>query len=86
MTITFNNSGTFAAYHAACAWLKENGFSYGSMSGFLPTAIKRGDWAIAKWKNLTAQERRDIDGTIEGDFREGPVVVKLSEAATKKGP
>jgi hypothetical protein len=77
MTITFDNRGTFVAYNAACDWLTERGFSHGSMSRPFPTAIKKGDFHIAKWKNLTAAERRDIDGTIEGDFREGPVTVNL---------
>ncbi len=78
MVKVFTESGEFAAYNTACTWLRDNGFSWGSMCHPQPTAIMKGDVYIAKWKNLTAKERRIVDGTITGDFREGPVTVKLS--------
>ena len=28
---TFDQKGTFAAWHAACQWLRENGYSYSSI-------------------------------------------------------
>lgn len=73
----FNQEGTFLAWYAASDWLKANGYSFGSMCGSLPIGVMRGDYAIAKWKNLTPRERNQLDGTVTGDFREGPVIVRL---------
>lgn len=78
MEKVFTEKGTFAAYNAACTWCEENGFSYGSMCYPYPTAIMKGDHFIAKWKNLEASARRHVDGTINGEFREGPVTVKIT--------
>jgi hypothetical protein len=69
----------FAAYHAAEKWLKENGYSYGSMCSPEPTAIMKGDIHIAKWRNLSAKERAEVHGkiTTESDFRNGPIIVTI---------
>ena len=77
MKKVFSNEGVFNAYHAACDWCVANGFSYGSMCSPFPTAIMKGDVDIAKWKNLTAKERSTVDGTITGNFREGPVTINI---------
>ena len=77
MKKTFKDERTFGAYNAAETWLRSRGYSYGSMSAPHPTGIMRGDVLIAKWKNLTAVERAQCDGTITGDFRDGPVVVEI---------
>ena len=74
----FTEKGTFQAYYAAEKWLRNNGYSFGSSCVCSPQAIKKGDFYIAKWRNLSAKERKDIDGIIEGqNHREGPVVVDL---------
>jgi hypothetical protein len=75
----FENERTFEAYNDACKWLKENGYSYGSMCSPAPTAIVKGNYYIAKWRNLTTKERNEVDGTITGDFRNGPVTVEVYE-------
>ena len=38
---------------------------------------------IAKWRNLTPKERSELHGTMDGDFREGPVVINLKDAAVE---
>ncbi len=73
----FDNKGTFEALHAAQSWCKENGFSFGPTCVCAPQAVLKGDWDIAKWRNLTPSERNDIDGTISGDGREGPMTVTI---------
>lgn len=75
----FEGERTFEALHAAEKWCIDNGYSYGSTCACAPQAIKKGNWAIAKWKNLTPSERNDIDGTITGEGRQGPVTVKIFE-------
>ncbi len=81
--IEFAQVGDFSAVSAAENWLREHGFSYGSMCMDMPIGILKGDWCIAKWCNLTAKERNQLDGKLlSSDFRSGPVVLQLKEPAT----
>lgn len=82
MRVEFNQKGTFQALYAAEAWCREHGISVGQSSATGPTGLLFGeyDW-IAKWRNLTPQERDEIHGTMDGDFREGPVVINLKDSA-----
>lgn len=81
--IEFAQVGDFSAVNAAKNWLREHGFSYGSMCMDMPIGILKGDWCIAKWRNLTAKERNQLDGKlISTDFRAGPVILQLKEPAT----
>lgn len=76
---TFKGAGDFQAYRMAEEWCRENGYSIGLMSNPYPTALIKGDFQIAKWKNLTNLERTQVDGVIYGDFCEGPIVIKLKK-------
>lgn len=79
--ITFDQTGDFNAVNAARKWLQDHGYSYGSMCLDMPIGILKGSWAIAKWRNLTAKERKQLDGQIvSSDFRDGPVVIQLKDA------
>lgn len=82
MRIEFNEVGTFQALRAAEAWCNEHGISVGQSCATGPTALLFGtyDW-IAKWRNLTPQERDEVHGTMDGNFREGPVVITLRDEA-----
>ena len=82
MHIVFNQAGSFEAMYAAEAWCRENGISVGQSSATGPTGLLFGpyDW-IAKWRNLTAGEKRELHGTMSGDMREGPVVFVLKDEA-----
>lgn len=84
-TKTFDEPGDFGSYHAAAAWLMHEGYSCGSMCSGLPTAIIKGrEIYIAKWKNLSGEERSKVDGTIEApSFRNGPVTVTLKDRPAK---
>ncbi|WP_426113486.1 hypothetical protein [Pseudomonas sp. DSP3-2-2] len=77
-TKTFTEPGTFQALYAAQKWLDENGYSYGPGSAMHPVPVLKGDFIIAKWKNLTRKEIAQLDGKIDGNFREGPVTVTLN--------
>lgn len=71
----------FTAYKAAEAWCAEQGLSVGPMSGrSSPIGLMRGQYAIAKWRNLTEQERRELDGRLTGDFRAGPIALDVAAA------
>lgn len=84
MRIQFNQAGTFQAMHAAEAWCRENGLSVGQSCATGPTGLLFGqyDW-IAKWRNLTARERKALHGTMSGDMRDGPVVIVLRDDAVR---
>jgi hypothetical protein len=76
----FDQKGTWAASEACKKWLTDNGYSYGSTSAMCPMPVLRGDWIIAKWKNLTRAEIAGLDGKVSGDFREGPLTLLLKQA------
>jgi len=75
----FEMPGTFQALYAAQHWLEENGYSYGSSCVMHPTPVLKGEFAIAKWKNLTRAEVAALDGSIDGDLRNGPITVRLKQ-------
>lgn len=82
MRIEFKQTGTWQAKEAAEAWCREHGISVGQSSADGPSGLLFGDYEwIAKWRNLTRQERNDLHGTMDGDFREGPVVITLKDSA-----
>lgn len=75
--VVFNLAGEFKAMHAAERWCAENGFSIGRGQRGSPRGLLRGAWDIAKWRNLSRQERGDLDGTVTGDARSGPVTIRI---------
>lgn len=76
----FDIEGDFQSLYAAQAWLTKQGFSYGSLCAPDPVGILKGDWDIAKWKNLTAKERKQLHGQINrvGNSFRGPVEVNIT--------
>lgn len=85
--IEFDDTGvTFSALYKAQVWLRQFGFSAGSMCSNAPTAIKFGDWHIAKWRNLSNSEQRDIDGIMtSADWRNGSVQIELEKSPDEYG-
>lgn len=82
-TIIFEGDNDFEAYRKAEKWVKENGYSAGSMCSPSPTAIFKGDCYVAKWRNLSVKERNSADGYITSvnNYRSGPVeLVVYNEA------
>jgi hypothetical protein len=77
--ITFDQKGTFEAYWAAEQWCRDNGLSYGSMCYPDPTGLRYGNHVIMKWRHLSKKECKALDGTITGEFREGPVTIEVKE-------
>lgn len=71
----------FTAYKAAEAWCAAQGLSVGPMCGrSSPIGLMRGEYAIAKWRNLSVQERKALDGRLSGDFRTGPITLDVGAA------
>jgi hypothetical protein len=81
MRVEFNQSGTWAALDAARSWCHENRISVGQSCATGPSGLLFGKFWIAKWRNLTQDERNALHGTMSGDFREGPVVIILNDGA-----
>ena len=80
MIKVFDEKGPFKAINAAEKWIKKKGYSSGILYRDMPIALKKGDYLISKWHNLTKLEKLDIDGHITSkDFRHGPVTVEIFE-------
>jgi hypothetical protein len=79
--LRFNNNGiNFSAWDAAVEWCRRNGLSVGSMCSPLPTCCMRGDVVIAKWRNLTTDEKAQSDAILvllNGSYRDGDVEVQI---------
>lgn len=74
-SLDFNSELAFGAYTKACEFARSIGMSVGALQASGPTALVRGDALVAKWRNLSSDERARIDGVIVGDKRNGPVTV-----------
>lgn len=84
---TFEDRGDFQAFYAATKWLDDNGYSYGSMQSDAPIGIMKGKFFISKWRGLSRDEIRRLDGVVEGDNkRDGPVTVTIYENADEPRP
>lgn len=77
IVMTFADVGDFEAMYAAEQWCADNGYSVGAGQRGSPRGLLRGDFVIMKWRNLSAQERAELDGTMTGDMRNGPVTVSV---------
>jgi len=79
----FEHTGEdWSGLHAAESWLRSNGYSVGSMQRSDPIGVVKGDVLIAKWRNLSAKDKRELDGCIVPDggrFRDGAAIVDLYE-------
>ncbi|MGN9523377.1 MULTISPECIES: hypothetical protein [Citrobacter] len=77
----FSGAGDFQAWNECKNWLDKHGYSYGSTScRATGVGVLKGDYCIAKMHNLTKQEVQELDGIVDGNFRNGPVVLKLKVA------
>ena len=85
MKKTFDNPGDFDAPRSAELWLKEKGYSVGAMQGSAPRGILKGEFLIAKWRNLNAHDRNVLDGQLTGDSRSGPITVEIYEHHLEAG-
>lgn len=81
LVVTFDRAGTFEAMQAAEDWCRARGVAFGSSERGSPRGLMVGDYAIAKWRNLSPKERRQCHGTMTGDGRYGPITIRISRAA-----
>jgi len=77
--VEFVPSGTFGAISSAQNYLKDMGYTLGSMEGGNPIGFADGNEYdyVSKWWNMKAADHRILDGAIVPlpDFREGGVLV-----------
>lgn len=67
-------TGTFEAWRSAEAFLRELGYTVGSMCSDSPIGFADADTFgyVAKWYNIDVTDRAKLDGVIiSNDFREG---------------
>jgi hypothetical protein len=83
----FESTGEeWSACMAAELWCHENGISVGEMQGPAPRGLLRGDYDISKWRNMTANEKKELHGQMTGDWRNGPVKVELFKSSMPAYP
>ncbi|WP_193588414.1 hypothetical protein [Yersinia hibernica] len=83
--LKFEQKGDFQAWYACQTWLNDRGYSYGPTSARAPgVGVLKGDFCIAKMHNLTKQEISQLDGIVDGNFRDGPVILRLKVAPEAK--
>ena len=75
---------TFGAYYAACAFVKEKSWFYGSMDAGgrgNPIAIIKDNYTLPeKWHNFSKSDKQRCDGVmISEDWREGDVKIIMFE-------
>jgi hypothetical protein len=77
----FEDTGTWAALNAAIAWAKDKGYNAGSLSHPYPLALVKGLYGDSplpnKWKDFKKGDMKFVDGMIDGNFRDGPITVKI---------
>ncbi|MDF2189303.1 hypothetical protein [Paraflavitalea sp. CAU 1676] len=82
--------GTFKSMYAAQAWLKQNGYDYGSTSAMDPTPVVKGEYGNydlpQKWKNFTRADELTVHGAITGNMRDGPVTVHIFQEKQPNNP
>ncbi len=83
LVVLFEQTGEFVALGAALAWCHERGVSFGSTQRGAPIGLLVGDYAISKWRNMSAAEQAALHGTITGDARNGPLELRIDIAALR---
>jgi len=75
--VEFPANGTFMSYYEAERHLKDLGYSVGSMCRNEPIGFKHGELYVAKWYNLSKEDKENLDGVMlpEPDFREGSSII-----------
>lgn len=67
---------SFSAYYQAENYLKSRGFTVGSMQGDNPIGFKKDVAYVAKWTNISFEDREYLDGIIESkNFMQSEVIV-----------
>lgn len=77
----FEGKEDFEACSKATNWCLEQGISVGSMQGNSPRGLMYGEIYIAKWRNLSQGDIANMDGTMTGDFRSGPITVDIKQVS-----
>lgn len=77
MSKTFSVPGDWRTWDAVQKWLTERGFSVGRMQAHEPSGVLFGSYDIQKWRNLRTTECTALHGVITGDYRSGPMTVRL---------
>ena len=76
--MSFESSQTFQALRNAQKILEADEYHSGTLCGDEPVGISKNFNYIAKWKNLSTEERGQVDGVmLSSNFREGKVFVVL---------
>lgn len=79
MIKVFEGEESWEATDKAEDWLREEGYSVGTMQAGSPRGIKKGKCHISKWRNLSKIDIQGLDGDMTGNEKNGPVTVNIYE-------
>ncbi|HWW46574.1 MAG TPA: hypothetical protein VNZ94_01890 [Xanthobacteraceae bacterium] len=65
----------FSACSEAEELARRCGFAVGRTQAGAPRGLMHGYAYVAKWRNLTLQDRAQLHGVMFGDMRRGPVMI-----------
>lgn len=82
----FEQSREWAALHAAEQWCRDHGISVGEPQGSAPRGLMLRNCVIGRWEDLSREDREELDGTMTGDLRHGPLVISLKMTPEGSGP
>lgn len=69
--------GNFEACREAEAWCEVRDIAVGAIEQGQPRGLSVDPCVIAKWSKLRHHERAQLQGTMTGDMRHGPVTIEL---------
>lgn len=73
---TFTGDGDFEAMRKAEAYIRDKGWTVGPNQRGAPRGVMFSDeYAIAKWRNLGPEHRRQLDAVLIGSGRYGPLTL-----------
>lgn len=81
ITMVFDGSRDFEAFGKANEWCRLNDVAVGATERDAPIGLMYGrdEYAIGKWRNLSANEKSALDGRMTGDRRHGPITIRIKQ-------
>ena len=81
----FTSGRSYVAYAKAVDFVTSRGFSVGRTQAHAPTGILRGTFDIQKWGDMSCDDRAALAAVLTGDFRYGPVDLRVSPSPVTGG-
>lgn len=78
--VTFTDAGDFKAWDAAVRHVEAVKCSIAPMQKDAAAGVMYGDFAVQKWRNLGPTHRSTLHALVFGDYRNGPLTLRILPA------